>query len=73
MSSAAGGTGEAVDIRISDDGYTMSDIELLCSEVGKGDEDKDQEVVQAVLSVSIITCSAWHSSLTLMLHSQTIS
>lgn len=42
-----------MDIRISDDGYTMNDIETMCKDIGKGDEDKDQEVVLAVLTVSM--------------------
>ena len=41
-----------MDLRISEDGLTLKDIEDMCDEVGKGDEDKDQEVVLAVLTVS---------------------
>ncbi len=37
----------------------MEDIAAMCSEVGKGDEDKDQEVVQAVLTVRM-TLPLWY-------------
>lgn len=54
---SAGVSGDTDDLRISDDGITINDIETMCQEMGKGDEDKDQEVVLTVLTVcGMIQC-----------------
>ncbi len=56
---------DGVDLKVNDDGLTMADIESMCVGVGEGDDEKDQDVVYAVLTVSTLylycmfVCEQW--------------